>query len=70
MSSPFVKKDEAIVLYNTHIQGARIFPSDYMDCTVLQQHFLTLMSANHVGFMRNLDHKVKILCEAMGVEFK
>ena len=41
-----------------------------MDCTVLQQHFLTLMSANYVGFMRNLDHKVKILCEAMGVEFK
>ncbi len=65
-----MRKDEAVVLYNTHREAVRIFPSDYMDCTLLQQHFLSLMSAKHVGFLRNLDGKVKILCEAMGVKFK
>ena len=58
-----------MVLYRTH-QSVRIFPENYSDCTLLQQYFLSHMTASMISFEKGLDTKVKILCEAMGVKFK
>lgn len=70
MLKPFAKKNEALILWNIHKQGSQIFPSNYMDCTALQQYFISAMSAYDVNYSKNIDLKLKALCEANGVKFK
>lgn len=43
---------------------------DYNDCTIYQQAFLSLMSAEDIGYREEIKIMLKALCEANGVKFK
>ena len=53
-----------------HTSSVTIFPKNYDDCTLFQQHFLALMAAEEINLMTGIDTKLKAIADVLGVKFK
>ena len=68
-SNSFVKKNEARILYKSHVEGLRIVDR-LSDATVFQQTFLNMMAVESLNHDLKVEAYLKALCEAMGFKLK
>ena len=53
-----------------HVSSVQVFPEDYEDCTLFQQHFLALMAVHEINHERSVDNKLNAICEVLGIKIK
>ena len=56
-------------MYNVHKQGAKLV-DNLKDATLLQYHFLMLMSVEDINYNNSIENKLVGIAKGVGVEFK